>query len=168
MAAPSPISDQAEGDLPDFNDARVQLVYEMLCAPANPPTGEHWEGFIARKIVAALSTAPTTGSAPIANTDEWHAGYTAGYIAAEKDAAPASPAASVIEDIGDELEQALFSLDDLRKAIDAAYPKDDPDQQKRWRAAGIWHQINRHHLNALLNIQDARALLAASMGGQKS
>jgi hypothetical protein len=46
----------------------------------------------------ALSTAPTTGSALIANTDEWHAGYTAGYIAAEKDATPASPAASALTD----------------------------------------------------------------------
>ncbi|WP_213761940.1 hypothetical protein [Caballeronia sp. dw_19] len=51
-----------------------------------------------REEIRWISTAPTTGSAPVANTDEWHAGYTAGYIAAEKDAAPASPAANVLTD----------------------------------------------------------------------
>jgi Lar family restriction alleviation protein len=39
-----------------FDDPRVQGVYELLCEPANPPAGEHWEGFIARKIVDLLAT----------------------------------------------------------------------------------------------------------------
>jgi hypothetical protein len=38
-----------------FDDPRVQTVYEILCADEAPPKGEHWEGFIARRIVDALA-----------------------------------------------------------------------------------------------------------------
>lgn len=43
--------------LPEWNDPRVQIVYEILCdidlcTPPNPE--EHWEGWTARNIVAAL------------------------------------------------------------------------------------------------------------------
>lgn len=38
-----------------FDDPRVQIVYEILCADEAPPKGEHWEGFIARRIVDALA-----------------------------------------------------------------------------------------------------------------
>lgn len=38
-----------------FDDPRVQVVYEILCADEAPPKGEHWEGFIARRIVDALA-----------------------------------------------------------------------------------------------------------------
>lgn len=41
--------------LPEFNDPIVQTVYEILCADNEPPNGEHWEGFAARRIVAALA-----------------------------------------------------------------------------------------------------------------
>lgn len=46
-----------QSDLPEFDDPRVQIVYEMLCddklnTPPNPE--EHWEGWLARNIVAAL------------------------------------------------------------------------------------------------------------------
>jgi len=40
--------------LPEFEDPRVQAVYRILCEDERPPEGEHWEGFAARKIVAAL------------------------------------------------------------------------------------------------------------------
>jgi NTP pyrophosphatase (non-canonical NTP hydrolase) len=48
-------------ELPEFEDARVQIVYKMLCdddlnIPPNPE--EHWEGWISRNIVAALALAP--------------------------------------------------------------------------------------------------------------
>mgnify|MGYP000128344972 CR=1 FL=1 len=43
-------------ELAEWEDPRVQTVYEMLCdhdeRPANPE--EHWEGYIARRIVAVL------------------------------------------------------------------------------------------------------------------
>lgn len=38
----------------EFEDQRVQTVYQILCDDERPPKGEHWEGFAARKIVAAL------------------------------------------------------------------------------------------------------------------
>lgn len=38
-----------------FDEPRVQIVYEILCADEAPPKGEHWEGFIARRIVDALA-----------------------------------------------------------------------------------------------------------------
>lgn len=37
-----------------FEDPNVQTVYEILCAQEKPPEGEHWEGFLARRIVDAL------------------------------------------------------------------------------------------------------------------
>lgn len=45
--------------MPDWEDARVQIVYGML-ADMEPhlegkPDNEHWEGWMARKIVAALA-----------------------------------------------------------------------------------------------------------------
>ena len=41
-------------DLPDWEDPRVQIVYELLCADLVPPGDDHWEGWVARHIVAAL------------------------------------------------------------------------------------------------------------------
>ena len=39
----------------EFNDPEVQIVYELLCDTAEtPPEGEHYEGWVARRIVAAL------------------------------------------------------------------------------------------------------------------
>lgn len=38
-----------------FEDPRVQKVYELLCSEEQPPQGEHWEGFVARRIVDALA-----------------------------------------------------------------------------------------------------------------
>jgi hypothetical protein len=38
----------------DFEDPRVQIVYDILCEAVMTPEGEHWEGFAARKIVDAL------------------------------------------------------------------------------------------------------------------
>ena len=38
-----------------FDDLKVQAVYAILCEDAEPPKGEHWEGFAARRIVDALS-----------------------------------------------------------------------------------------------------------------
>lgn len=51
--------------LPEFEDHRVQLVYEILCDCElhGKPREEHWEGWQARRIVAAL----TTSSSPIPN-----------------------------------------------------------------------------------------------------
>lgn len=45
--------------LPKFEDARVQLVYQILCSDDHPDGDEHWEGFAARRIVAALSQPST-------------------------------------------------------------------------------------------------------------
>jgi len=38
-----------------FSYPRVQVVYEILCDLTPPPDGEHWEGFAATRIVAALA-----------------------------------------------------------------------------------------------------------------
>lgn len=46
-----------EPALADFENLQVQAVYEILCdTETNTPEGEHWEGFIARRIVAALQS----------------------------------------------------------------------------------------------------------------
>lgn len=37
-----------------WEDPRVQTVYGLVCDGTEPPEGEHWEGFLARRIVAAL------------------------------------------------------------------------------------------------------------------
>jgi hypothetical protein len=43
--------------LPDWNDPRVQAVYEILCSfEMSPNKEEHWEGWTARRIVGALTT----------------------------------------------------------------------------------------------------------------
>jgi hypothetical protein len=44
----------SEQDLPSFDDPEVQIVYRLLCDYTPPPDGQHWEGFDARRIVAAL------------------------------------------------------------------------------------------------------------------
>ena len=33
---------------------KEKLVYDILCSNEPPPKGQHWEGFVASKIVAAL------------------------------------------------------------------------------------------------------------------
>jgi hypothetical protein len=40
--------------LAEWTDPQVQQVYEILCDQTEPPEDEHWEGFAARRIVAAL------------------------------------------------------------------------------------------------------------------
>jgi hypothetical protein len=43
-----------------FTDPRVQKVYEILCSSDDvPPRGEHWEGWVARRIVDAIAPAVT-------------------------------------------------------------------------------------------------------------
>ncbi|WP_175104429.1 hypothetical protein [Pararobbsia alpina] len=71
------------------------------------------------------------------------------------------PRADWIEDATHELGQADSRLADLRKALDAAYPK-DADEKERWRAAGHFHRINTISLSIALAIKDTRALLAAN------
>lgn len=41
--------------LPDFNSPEVQTVYGALCGTEQPPAGEHWDGWVSRHIVLALS-----------------------------------------------------------------------------------------------------------------
>lgn len=42
--------------LAEWEDPRVQVVYRILCdTETGPPPEEHWEGFLARRIIAALS-----------------------------------------------------------------------------------------------------------------
>lgn len=44
-------------ELADFENPIVQVVYELICAQdeaAQPPEGEHWEGYLARRIVPAV------------------------------------------------------------------------------------------------------------------
>lgn len=41
----------------EWDDARVQIVYDLLCSEEMPPNPEqHWEGWTAQRIVAALSS----------------------------------------------------------------------------------------------------------------
>ena len=61
--APAPAVQPSAGSLPPFDDANVQTVYGLLCSTEAPPAGEHWEGWLARKIIAAL---PPFLGAPIA------------------------------------------------------------------------------------------------------
>lgn len=54
-ATPAQPAPSAEA-LPDFNDPRVQKVYALLCDSVLPPSPQqHWEGYTARRIVAALA-----------------------------------------------------------------------------------------------------------------
>jgi hypothetical protein len=49
----------ADNDLPAWEDTRVQIAYELLCSDKMPPNPEeHWEGYAARRIVAALAALP--------------------------------------------------------------------------------------------------------------
>jgi hypothetical protein len=53
MSRTSPVTET----LPEWEDADVQLVYEMLCDPElnSPPNPEeHWEGWVSRNIVRGL------------------------------------------------------------------------------------------------------------------
>jgi hypothetical protein len=52
------------GELAEWEDQRVQLVYELLCDQVAPPAEEHWEGFSARRIVAALFPSADAPPAP--------------------------------------------------------------------------------------------------------
>lgn len=61
------VEDRAPSASPaaQWEDHRVQKVYEILCRDDAPPPGEHWEGFQARLIVDAIC-----GATPAALTDE--------------------------------------------------------------------------------------------------
>jgi hypothetical protein len=56
LAAPQGV--QAEPKT-QWGDARVQTVYEILCSQEVPPGDQHWEGWVARRIVDALATPPS-------------------------------------------------------------------------------------------------------------
>ena len=62
---------QAAQDVPEtnFGNMQVQAVYALLCDPnEQPPEGEHWEGFMARRIVSVLRSAQPVAQPPL--TDE--------------------------------------------------------------------------------------------------
>jgi hypothetical protein len=46
-----------------WGDPRVQTVYELLCENEAPPDGQHWEGWLARRIVDALAAQPVAPAA---------------------------------------------------------------------------------------------------------
>lgn len=59
QAAPAAV---AEPNTP-FTDPRVQIVYGLLAdSEAMPPDGQHWEGWVARRIVDALAAAPAAAA----------------------------------------------------------------------------------------------------------
>lgn len=62
-AAPQP----AEPVTPrtQFEDARAQKVYEIICGDHHPPYGEHWDGYVARLIVDALFPAEPVKPYPV-------------------------------------------------------------------------------------------------------
>jgi len=41
-----------------FEDPRVQVAYDLLCSYEAAPLAQHWEGWVARRIVDALDVAP--------------------------------------------------------------------------------------------------------------
>lgn len=68
----TPPSDDARSALPPFEDSCVQVVYEILCGDKEPPNkDEHWEGWVSRKIVAALRSAPLSVPAREALIEEF-------------------------------------------------------------------------------------------------
>jgi phosphatidylethanolamine-binding protein (PEBP) family uncharacterized protein len=50
--------------LPPWDDPRVQVVYALLCDWPDPPDGEHWEGWVARNIIAALEATASASQSP--------------------------------------------------------------------------------------------------------
>lgn len=44
--------------LTSFDDPRAQIVYDLLCSDEAPPPEQHWEGWVARRIVDALAATP--------------------------------------------------------------------------------------------------------------
>jgi hypothetical protein len=51
--------------LPDWNDPRVQTVYALVSDPDSmPPDGEHWDGWVSKRIVAALAASPPAPATP--------------------------------------------------------------------------------------------------------
>ena len=69
-AAPTPAA-QAGDELPPFDDAAVQTVYKLLCIDDAPPDqAEHWEGWLARRIVAALAARGAQAGDELPPTDE--------------------------------------------------------------------------------------------------
>lgn len=45
-----------------WEDERTQVVYRLLCSDETPPNmEEHWEGWVARRIVAALIPGSAVG-----------------------------------------------------------------------------------------------------------
>ncbi|AET91056.1 hypothetical protein BYI23_B004490 [Burkholderia sp. YI23] len=54
-----------------FDDPRVQTVYELICDGQEPPKGEHWDGFVARRIVDALfATTPASSVADLESVQQ--------------------------------------------------------------------------------------------------
>lgn len=52
--------------LPSFDDPRVKAVYRLLCSDETPPNREeHWEGWVARRIVAALAAPADALAEPV-------------------------------------------------------------------------------------------------------
>ncbi len=53
------MSDPVREALAEWEDPRVQIVYRLLVDDTAPPNSEeHWEGWVARRVVAALAQEP--------------------------------------------------------------------------------------------------------------
>lgn len=111
-AAPTPAAQAESAPKAQFDDPKVQAVYAILCDDAEPPEGEHWEGFAARRIVDALSADSVLEDA--ARWRDWSQAF------AEASAAPEDTVfMKAFEDaIGDS--DAPFTAEQFTSWVDAA------------------------------------------------
>ena len=49
------VAEALRARLAQKNPVKEEMIYNILCSNELPPEGEHWEGFVAKKIVAALA-----------------------------------------------------------------------------------------------------------------
>lgn len=68
--APEALALPTAAPVSSFEDQRVQAVYELLVDDMAPPPEEHWEGFVARRIVDKLFN-PVSPASDRADFEKW-------------------------------------------------------------------------------------------------
>ena len=184
IATPEPLT--------SFDDPRAQIVYDLLCSDEAPPPEQHWEGWVARRIVDALAATPEpvgeaaawqerqteyvsgtfgrwyncTGPSPRAAMEDGHLSLTTGGITYQWRPLYTRPAPGVPEGLPAVLTDWGFDVHDDEEGRTWLTIRNPDDDVARMSVPTVWPLNGNQTISAVVLHQFSAALTSALAAAQ--